>query len=134
MHFWPAITGAATSSPRDRPFDRLTVQRRQHSQGPEPFRRAQGPEPVEGLVEGLGALSRFDKLKAPSLSRGLSNGPWFFSDRNATRASRPQQDRRIPTNQSARQPLIFAKSEKPSRTPRQERFSEKPHRSAVARL
>ena len=47
--------------PLDRPFGRLTVRRRSRSQGPE-------------LVEGLGALSRFDKLKAPSLSRGLSNG------------------------------------------------------------
>ena len=49
----------------------------------------------------LGALSRFDKLKAPSLSRGLSNGSRFFSDRNATRASRPQQDRCFRTRQSS---------------------------------
>ncbi len=55
------------------------------ARGPDPFDSTQGhPEPARGVadpepvewepVEPVERMSRFDKLKAPSLSRGLSNG------------------------------------------------------------
>ena len=41
------------------PFRRIRQAHRRQAQGPEPFRQAQGPERVEGRVEGLAAGPRF---------------------------------------------------------------------------